>query len=419
MIDILHNRTRYLIVLLLIFVNMVSNSQTLTEYLTIAAENNQEVKSKFSSYMASMQRVSQVGALPDPQIAFGYFVSPIETRNGPQVAKVSLTQRFPWFGTLKLKRDVSSQKALAQFQLFEEAKSKLYYNVKSAYYNLYFLNQAIDIATDNIKILETFKNIAYIKIEAGSASAVDGLRAKMELLSLQDKLKSLTDLKILKTVQFNNLLHRNPYDSVAILKTISTIKIENVDIIKMKIVENNHSLKRFDHIIQSSKIQQKVAKKLGMPNISLGIDYAFIGESDNVMSGADNGKDAIVFPKLGLSVPIFRKKYNAMIKESAFLMEVAVSKKSARKDALLSLLQKVITESKDATRRVGLNENLHTLAKESLIILEAAYTTSGKNFEEILRMERKVLNYALNIEKAKTDQLIADAFLKYLKGDGE
>merc|ERR1711974_383443 len=48
-----------------------------------------------------MQKVAQVNNLPDPTFSFGYFISPVETRVGPQRAKVGLTQMFPWFGTLK------------------------------------------------------------------------------------------------------------------------------------------------------------------------------------------------------------------------------------------------------------------------------------------------------------------------------
>jgi hypothetical protein len=45
------------------------------------------------------------------------------------------------------------------------------------------------------------------------------------------------------------------------------------------------------------------------------------------------------------------------------------------------------------------------------------YTTANKNFEEILRMERKQLFYALELEKARSDKQAAVSFIDYLAGN--
>ena len=39
-----------------------------------------------------------------------------------------------------------------------------------------------------------------------------------------------------------------------------------------------------------------------------------------------------------------------------------------------------------------------------------------KNFEEILRMERKVLKFNLELEKARADKQAAISFINYLMG---
>ena len=53
----------------------------------------------------------------------------------------------------------------------------------------------------------------------------------------------------------------------------------------------------------------------------------------------------------------------------------------------------------------------------SIINLRNIEPTKGdKNFEEILRMERKLLFYALELERARADQQAAVSFLDYLMG---
>ncbi len=122
-----------ILLLLLLSSSMVSAQDELVGYLQIAAKNNAGLKAKFNQYMAALERVPQVKALPDPSIAFGYFIQPVETRVGPQRFKISVTQMFPWFGTLKSKENVAVQSAKAKYEAFEDAKSSLNNEVRSTY----------------------------------------------------------------------------------------------------------------------------------------------------------------------------------------------------------------------------------------------------------------------------------------------
>ncbi len=116
---------KIIIGMLILLISSVASAQNrLNKYLEIAAENNPELKARFDEYMAALEVAPQVKALPDPQVAFGYFIQPVETRVGPQQFKLSASQMFPWFGTLKAKENVAIQTAKAKYELFEESKSK-------------------------------------------------------------------------------------------------------------------------------------------------------------------------------------------------------------------------------------------------------------------------------------------------------
>ena len=132
-------------ILLLLISSMVSAQDELNRYLETAAKNNPGLKAKFNEYMAALEVAPQVKALPDPQIAFAYFFQPVETRVGPQEFKLSASQMFPWFGTLKAKESAAIQMAKAKYEVFNEAKSVLFNELRSSYYNLYFNSKAIII----------------------------------------------------------------------------------------------------------------------------------------------------------------------------------------------------------------------------------------------------------------------------------
>ena len=83
-------------VFLLIFVfNLNSNtafsqSDSLYNYLEIAAKNNPSIRQKFNEYQAALQKVPQVGSLSDPELSMGVFLSPMELVDGKQVADIQI-----------------------------------------------------------------------------------------------------------------------------------------------------------------------------------------------------------------------------------------------------------------------------------------------------------------------------------------
>jgi len=410
--------TKHIIIILLLFVVKTQAQTELDGYLKIGAENNPGLKAKFSEYNAALEKIPQVGSLPDPTISFGYFITPVEARVGPQQAKFGINQMFPWFGTLNAEEDVVIQRAKASYEAFEEAKSKLFFDIKSAYFNIYFVQKGITITRENMAILNTFQQLALIKIETGKSSAVDEMRVEMEINELENQLAYLLDTKWTLEVQFNKLLNQPVENSITIPEVLWD---EHLALSKATLLDSityqNHLVKQLEFKMASWQKQETAAKKMGAPKFSVGVDYVMIGNSSNPTLGSENGKDAILFPKIGITIPLYRKKYKAMVKEASFKMEATQFQKEEKQNQLTILFEKGYKDYKDGERRIVLFQKQLKLAEKSLNILLTSYSSNGQNFEEVLRMERKVLKYGLELDKARADKNAAAAFINYLMGN--
>ena len=391
--------------------------ETLDIYLNIAAENNPGLKSKFNDYMAAMEKVPQVGTLPDPQFAFGYFINPVETRLGPQKATFGLKQAFPWFGLLSAKEDIVTEMAKTKYEIFENSKSNLYFEVKTAYYNYYFMEKAIQITKDNIEILRIFKNLSLVKIENGNASIVDELRVELELNDLENQLALFVDSKKVFLTKFNNLLNRDSYEAIEAPQELwqDELPYENI-ILLDSIYSNNHEIKSIDHKLNAFMNQEVAAKKEGMPKFNIGINYVVVGENPN-SSDPNNGKDALLFPSIGVTIPIYRKKYKAMVKEAQYLRNSEIAKKEDKRKTLNTVFENTYKDFSDSKRRIYLNKKQSDIAKKVLDVLITSYSTNSKDFEEVLRIERQLLRYKLAQQKAIIDKNAAVAFVNYLLGN--
>ena len=405
---------KFITTIVLLALSLFASSQEeLNQYLQIAAENNPGLKAKFNNYLASLEKVPQVSALPDPQVSFGYFIQPVETRTGPQQFRISVNQVFPWFGSQGAKGDLATQSAKTQFEVFQETKAKLFDEVRSAYYNLYFTRKAMAILDENIEILESFEKLALVKVEAGKVSAVDEFRIQMDLNDLQNQQLLLADNFMVQAVQFQNLVNDTINRPLMLPDNLWETGFElNKTQLLDSIQTLNHQLLQIDYEKELLVLKKEVDKLEDRPGFSVGIDYINIGNGDNNLSG----KDAFVFPKIGFSIPIFRKKYHAMVKEVALLESVKDFEKQDKNNWLENIFEISYKNYNDADRRLELFRTQSELAEKSLKILETEYATSNLNFEELLRMERQLLKYDLELEKAKADKQAAVSFINYLMG---
>ena len=158
--------------------------------------------------------------------------------------------------------------------------------------------------------------------------------------------------------------------------------------------------------------RKELAGKQGKPDFTIGLDYTFIGQGENNLAGTD----AFVFPMIGISIPLYRNKYRAMVNEVVYLQEAKEYELTDKINILETILEKTWKDYLDADRRLRLYISQLELSNQSLNLLETEYATGNKDFEEILRMERKVLKYGLELEKARADKQAAISFINYLMG---
>ncbi len=400
-------------VLFLLITSMVSAQEELAGYLQTAAENNPGLKARFSEYMAALEIVPQVKALPDPQLAFGYFIKPVETRVGPQQFKISASQMFPWFGTLKARENSALQMAKAKYEVFEEAKSRLFNDVRSTYYNLYFINKAIAVTEENLTLLNSFQNLAVIKVEAGMASVVDEYRIELEIGDLANQMALLNDKYRTLEVMFNNLLNTDAGSPVILPQQLwETEPVLSKEEIMDSIKVQNHQLLNLDIQSESLRYREELARLSGKPDLRIGFDYTIVGKGENNMAGSD----ALMLPTIGMTIPLYRNKYKSMVNEVIYHETANKEEIIDKQNKLHTVFEQTWRDLSDGKRRIILNERQADLARKSLKLLETEYLTSSKNFEEILRMERKLLKYELELEKARADKQAAISFMNYLMG---
>jgi outer membrane protein TolC len=106
----------------------------------------------------------------------------------------------------------------------------------------------------------------------------------------------------------------------------------------------------------------------------------------------DNGKD-VLMPMVSVSIPIFRSKYKASVKEAQLMQESYTHQKQEVANTLISEYEMVWFQVQQQAQLLSLYEQQIQTSQQSLNLLFTSYGNSGKEFEEVLRMQQQLLKY--------------------------
>ena len=396
--------------LILTLLFQAGKGQNLNEYLEMAGENHPGIRAAYDEYYAALEKVPQVGTLPDPKISFGYFISPVETRLGPQQFKVSLSQMFPWFGTLQEKEKMASEQARVKYQQFINKRNQVYKQVKTEWYRMYKTLEAMRITEENLEILNTLKKLSRKNYENDKAPMTDLLRIDVNVREQENRLSELKERLSSQKTDFNLLLNRQPGDSLALPKTIQSDTFDTVAY--RDSLSRNPGLKALENKETALQHQYEVDRKQGYPDISLGLDYAVIGKRQDMQ--VDNSGRDVIMPMVGISIPLYRNKYSAMKEETSHQIQAVQSLQQEKMNSLSSQYKQKEEQYINALRDIDLYREQVKETERIYSLLKTKYSADGEKFFELLRTRLMVLEYQLKLEKARANRNIAVADLEYL-----
>ena len=449
-------------------VSIYSQSDSLTYYLETAVKNNPTVLQRYNEYQAALQKVPQVGSLPDPQLEAGIFLSPMELISGNQVADVKLMQMFPWFGVLKNAKDEMSLMAKARFETFRDAKLQVCFEVQSTWYDLYKVRENIRISEKNINLLKTIERLTLVKYRSGSVgssssssgskmsgsptpTASSGMNTmgggsaevsstpsstqlpavpmgsstgssglsnvyqiQIEQGDLDNNLASLKNEEKIIIARLNSLLNRPQNTPVTGAGLLSAEVLDSTYLtVSASMFSHNPMLGMLDYEQQSFTARKKMQKQMGFPMVGLGVNYTVINKSD-MSTSSMNGKDMIM-PMVTLTLPVYRKKYKAMQLETGYLKTASEQNYQATANSLQTEYYEALQLYNDAQRRMKLYDSQSKLAKKTLDIQIKTYSTSNSSMTDILRTRLQLFDYEFRQVEALTDYNKAIARIKRLR----
>lgn len=260
----------------------------------------------------------------------------------------------------------------------------------------------------------------------GSGKLTDVLRLQVQIKALESDLEQLEVDKRPLTVRFNQLLGRDKNEVVAIESQLESQKAMGWEVEMLEqILETNPMLLMLEKEGFAYQKQGEMAKLEGKPMFGLGLNYmVFSPRPEMGVPGGMGGMDYMpagmgnnmVMPMATVSLPIYRKKYKAMEAESKLYWEANERQKEDLQRNLETEFETILVSIKDADRKIRLLQDQIELTEQTLELSVTSYATEGSSFEEILSIQRELLDFRLNLLNTKIEREIQLARLEILVG---
>jgi outer membrane protein TolC len=298
---------------------------------------------------------------------------------------------------------------------YEAQKQEIIKKVKYVYYDLYWVDKALQVTEEEKAIIETLENVAQRKYESKFAPQQDVVKAQVELSMLIKKITILKQHRESLVAKLNNLLNRRNEEKIVMVETITP------DLVKLDLNELHELADESRQEILAAKLgieKAEYEKSLAMmdyiPDVTFGFDYVQVGEGQTM--SPNDGQDAWI-GSIAFNIPLWFGRIDDKVKEKKLLLE-------SSKQEYEGIKSDVYYEVEDIYFKILAYKDVIELYETALMpqteqAFDAAKTgyESGKvDFLNWLESERTLLQTRLAYYKSIVDYQKSIAYLERVIG---
>jgi outer membrane protein TolC len=309
-----------------------------------------------------------------------------------------LMMSFPGAGKLRAAGGVAAAESQAKYYAFKTASLESAYQLKRAYYQLYFLDEKIRVERENQVLLSDLEKLARGQDEVGKVTLQDVLRAQIEQDRVGTELANLQDSQEALMAQFKGALGLRAEDP----KPPSPRKFESTSLdltsekLLQTVLEQNTRLRAMAADVKAADAAIESAYRARMPDTTVGFM-------------ADAKMSPVLYRPWGtISLPIWRDKLAAQMAEAQANKRAGEARLTAEQiDLAVDFAEKSFV-FRQANRNLDLlQKQLLPKQRESLEVARTGYLAGQIDFFNLTDAQQTFLRFSLDEVEARTQRELA------------
>jgi len=246
---------------------------TLEQCISIALQQNPLILSSLQQHQASLARISQAKALPQPSIDIDSDLQPKFFNfkdSGESYLGVSQSIEFP--GKRHLRGKIASKESNEIMAEIDLLKLDIVFQVKQAFYGLLLAQEKLKYAQQDLELAQDFLKKAEVKYETGDVAKVEVLRARVESAKAANEVRTASNEVRLAKAFLNFLLAREKYAPLEIKGKLKRpfISLNFEELIK-RALSFRPEIKRLNYSLEKENLKKKQGYLSYLPDFDLGV----------------------------------------------------------------------------------------------------------------------------------------------------
>ncbi len=376
----------------------LAGPHSVEEYIQVALTQNPGIQAARKKMESLAHQVPVAASLPDPILNVTAQPEPVQTAAGQQELIVAANQKFLLFGKLDSRASLAeSQTNVARAQLAAVELATIA-KVKRAYYELYFLQQAIAVTGDEQKLLVEIREVANTRYKAGQTSQQDVLRADLEVSNVENDLIRLRQQLTSGQARLARLLHIAPQTQVAALLNLTQKQApRDLEFLQQQAVSARPELHAQLAAVRRDRSAVNLARLDYKPDVTLGLSWIDVAE--NGISPVSNGRDSFLL-SAGVNLPIYRKRLDSSVRSAEAKVVSTVREYDSLRDGTLEEVTDLFAQARSQEDMLLLfHDDILPKARQTLEVSNQAYNVGEVDFLQLIDNWRQLLRYEINYRR--------------------
>jgi outer membrane protein, heavy metal efflux system len=389
----------------------------LQELVRFALANNPEIEASEARWQAFVDRARGAGTLEDPMVMIGIqnavIRDPLNFRRDPMTSKViGVSQMLPYPGKRGLEREAASQEAESYRWIHEERRLELARMVKETWYQLYYIDRALQTLEDNLAAIDDIVALTETMYGVGRGIQQDVFKAHLERSRMLDMQIMLERQRTGRLAALNALLYR-PADTPVNVPASIALSALPVEAAGLEDYAERHRplLKSLRAQVSRGEAMQRLARRERYPDFTVSVEYmqreAAMGEMGDDMYSVG----------LSFNLPVQRERRRAMAAEAGSEIRMGSAELNEARNVIRAGIADLLAQVEEGRQRVELyRDAIIPQAEMSLESAISAYQVGRADFMTLLDSQMTLFGYEQAYHDAIAEHEMALAQLEALVG---
>ncbi len=391
----------------------MNGAVALHDLLKEAAENNPAIRAAAFGYQAARNIPQSAGALPDTHVEIQNFSvgspKPFAGYTNSNFAYIGIgaSQEIPYPGKRRLRSEAAQEEAEAQGADVESTRRAVFEQIKTAYYQLGYLQQADAVLRRDGDVLNVVEKVAEAHYRTGQGNEQDVLKAQLQKTKLLQGTARNHQEEGRLQAQIKQWLNRQQISPDIVAEPLSRRTLPwSADQLQALVRNQNPQVRSQQEMLTSAGSQVRLARKEFRPDFN--IQYMY--------QNNDRQYRDYYMLTFGINLPN-RGRRRAELAEAEAKEQQAKQTVQDKLQQQLAQLQEDYVVAQTSGEQIDIyKQGLLPQAQATFQAALAGYQTSRQDFQTILGSFLDVLNLQIDYQQQLADHESALARIEAVTG---